>query len=75
LYDTSPETSIPEGGWRSAGLPLGTKALGSRGKISTTTTMKLTWTERGYLALWYLTLAGLIWVLAKDFHLIASHLK
>jgi len=36
---------------------------------------KLTWTERGYLALWYLTLAGLIWVLAKDFHLIASHLK
>jgi len=64
LYDTSPETGIPEGGWRSAGLPLGTKALGSRGKISTTTTMKMTWIEKGYLTLCWIVLSALIALLA-----------
>gem|GEM_PF-6735967 len=27
--------------------------------------MKLTWPERGYLALWYFTLFGLGWLLAR----------
>ncbi len=29
--------------------------------------MKLTWSERGFLALWYFTLLGIAWCLARAF--------
>ena len=62
LHDAQTQERIPEGGGSCTGLSLGEETLGRSRKLQTM--MKLTWTERGYLALWYVALCGIILLLA-----------